>query len=44
MPGALVEPLFLSNPADARLASSASGQEKVAGALKDGLEKFLGGP
>jgi N-acetylmuramoyl-L-alanine amidase len=43
MPGALVEPLFLTNENEARLASSASGQQRIAGALKDGLEKFLSG-
>lgn len=43
MPGALVEPLFLSNEAEARLASSESGQQRMAGALRDGLEKYLAG-
>jgi N-acetylmuramoyl-L-alanine amidase len=43
MPGALVEPLFLTNPAEARVASSASGQQRMASALKDGLEKYLSG-
>lgn len=43
MPGALVEPLFLTNPAEARLANSASGQQRIAVALRDGLEKYLAG-
>lgn len=43
MPGALVEPLFLTNPSEARVASSAEGQQRMAVALKDGLEKYLGG-
>ena len=43
MPGALVEPLFLTNDAEARLAASASGQDRIAVALKNGLEKYLGG-
>jgi N-acetylmuramoyl-L-alanine amidase len=43
MPGALVEPLFLTNDAEARLADSASGQQQIAAALKVGLEKFLSG-
>jgi N-acetylmuramoyl-L-alanine amidase len=43
MPGALVEPLFLTNEAEARLANSASGQQRIAAALKDGLEKYLAG-
>jgi len=43
MPGALVEPLFLTNEAEARLASSESGQQRIAAALKDGLERYLAG-
>jgi N-acetylmuramoyl-L-alanine amidase len=43
MPGALVEPLFLTNASEAKLASTASGQQKVAAALKSGLEKYLSG-
>ena len=43
MPGALVEPLFLTNAPDARLASSSSGQQRIAAALRDGLEKYLEG-
>jgi N-acetylmuramoyl-L-alanine amidase len=43
MPGALVEPLFLTNESEARLANSASGQQRIAVALKDGLEKYLAG-
>ena len=43
MPGALVEPLFLTNPTDAQLASSQAGQQRMAVALKEGLEKYLAG-
>lgn len=43
MPGALVEPLFLTNDAEARLASSAAGQQRIAEALKSAVEKYLGG-
>jgi N-acetylmuramoyl-L-alanine amidase len=43
MPGALVEPLFLTNPAEARLASDPSGQQKIAVALEAGLVTFLTG-
>jgi N-acetylmuramoyl-L-alanine amidase len=43
MPGALVEPLFLTNPAEARLASDPSGQQKIAVALEAGLVKYLTG-
>jgi N-acetylmuramoyl-L-alanine amidase len=41
MPGVLVEPLFLTNPAEARLASDEAGQQKIATALETGLVKFL---
>jgi N-acetylmuramoyl-L-alanine amidase len=41
MPGALVEPLFLTNPAEARMASDPAGQQKIAGALEAGLVKYL---
>ena len=43
MPGALVEPLFLTNEAEAGLASGASGQQRIAAALRDGLERYLAG-
>ncbi len=43
VPGALVEPLFLTAPADASLAASSAGQRRVAGALAAGLEAFLNG-
>jgi N-acetylmuramoyl-L-alanine amidase len=43
MPGALVEPLFLTNPAEARLASEPAGQERIAQALRKGLEKYVSG-
>lgn len=41
MPGALVEPLFLSSPAEARLAASQAGQHEIARALAEGLQAFL---
>ncbi len=43
MPGALVEPLFLTNPAEARLAVSTSGQRRIADSLRSGLEKYVSG-
>jgi N-acetylmuramoyl-L-alanine amidase len=43
MPGALVEPLFLTNPTEARVASDPAGQQKIAGALETGLVKYLTG-
>ena len=41
MPGALVEPLFLTKPGEASIATSASGQRKIAAALATGLERYL---
>jgi N-acetylmuramoyl-L-alanine amidase len=43
MPGALVEPLFLTNATEARLASDPAGQQKIADALEAGLVKYLTG-
>jgi N-acetylmuramoyl-L-alanine amidase len=43
MPGALVEPMFLTNPDEARLASSPSGQRQIADALVAGIESYLAG-
>ncbi|GAC1504297.1 MAG: hypothetical protein NVS1B3_00740 [Candidatus Dormibacteraceae bacterium] len=43
MPGALVEPLFLTNPAEAQLAGDDAGQQRIAAALEAGLVKFLTG-
>jgi N-acetylmuramoyl-L-alanine amidase len=41
MPGVLVEPLFLTAPREAALASSQSGQRRIAQALVAGLEAYL---
>src|SRR6266550_6095214 len=43
MPGALVEPLFLTNASEAKVASTASGQQRVAVALQAGLRKYFSG-
>jgi N-acetylmuramoyl-L-alanine amidase len=43
MAGALVEPLFLTNPTEARLAADPSGQQQIAAALAAGLAKYLAG-
>jgi N-acetylmuramoyl-L-alanine amidase len=43
MAGALVEPLFLTNPAEAKVAADPSGQQVIAAALEAGLVKFLSG-
>jgi N-acetylmuramoyl-L-alanine amidase len=37
----LVEPLFVTNPAEAQLASDPAGQQRIAEALSAGLLKFL---
>ena len=41
MPGALVEPLFITNPAEAAIARSAEGQVAIAAGLADGIGRFL---
>jgi N-acetylmuramoyl-L-alanine amidase len=41
MPGALVEPLFLTAPAEAAIASSPDGQRRLAAALAAGIEDYL---
>jgi N-acetylmuramoyl-L-alanine amidase len=41
MPGALVEPLFLTNPDEARYATNPAGQQRIAVALKMGLKAYL---
>jgi N-acetylmuramoyl-L-alanine amidase len=43
MPGALVEPLFITNPAEARLASDPAGQQRMALSLETGLQKYFAG-
>jgi N-acetylmuramoyl-L-alanine amidase len=43
MPGVLVEPLFLTNPVEAAMASDAAGQQRIAQALATGLEKYFSG-
>lgn len=43
MPGALVEPLFITHPQEARIAADPSGQQRVAVALEAGLQKYFSG-
>jgi len=43
MPGALVEPLFITDPAEAAVASQPAGQQRIAKALESGLLKYMGG-
>jgi N-acetylmuramoyl-L-alanine amidase len=41
MPGALVEPLFVTDPFEASIAASARGQQVIAGALAKAIEQYL---
>ena len=41
MPGALIEPLYVTNPADASLAASASGQHAIARGLAGAVEQYF---
>jgi N-acetylmuramoyl-L-alanine amidase len=41
MPGALIEPLFLTDPFEAGIAASAHGQEVIAGGLADAVEAYF---
>lgn len=43
MPGALVEPLFLTDPNEARIAADPAGQKEIAEALNAGLQKYFRG-
>jgi N-acetylmuramoyl-L-alanine amidase len=42
MPGALVEPFFVTDPVEARVADSPAGQAAIAGGLEQGLVAFFG--
>lgn len=41
MPGALIEPLFLTDPREARIAAEQTGQQQIAAALNAGLQKYF---
>jgi N-acetylmuramoyl-L-alanine amidase len=41
MPGALTEPLFVTEPSEAAMVASTDGSQRIAGALASGLESFL---
>jgi hypothetical protein len=43
MPGALIEPLFLTNPDEAKFANDPAGQERIAAGLASGLESYFSG-
>lgn len=44
MPGALIEPLFLTDPFEASIAASALGQRVIAAGLAAGIERYFAGP
>ena len=41
MPGALIEPLFITDPYEGSIAASASGQEVIAGGLAQAVEQYF---
>jgi N-acetylmuramoyl-L-alanine amidase len=43
MPGALIEPLFLTDPFEASIAASAGGQQVIAKALAEAIEQYFTG-
>lgn len=43
MPGALVEPLFITDPNQARIAADPAGQRRIAQALASGIQRYLAG-
>jgi N-acetylmuramoyl-L-alanine amidase len=44
MPGALIEPLFITDPFEASIASSPAGQEVIAGGLAEAIDQNFGVP
>jgi len=44
MPGALIEPLFITDPFEASIAESASGQQAIAGGLAQAIEQYFAPP
>jgi N-acetylmuramoyl-L-alanine amidase len=44
MPGALVEPLFITDPFEGSIADSASGQQVIAGGLAQAVEQYFAPP
>jgi hypothetical protein len=43
MPGALIEPLFLTDPFEGSIAASAPGQQVIAGAIAQAIGQYLTG-
>jgi N-acetylmuramoyl-L-alanine amidase len=44
MPGALIEPLFITDPFEGSIADSASGQQVIAGGLAQAVEQYFAPP
>jgi hypothetical protein len=44
MPGALVEPLFLTNSTEAGIAANPKGQQAIANGIADAVSQFLQAP
>jgi N-acetylmuramoyl-L-alanine amidase len=44
MPGALIEPLFITDPFEGTIAASAVGQEAIASGIADAVEQYLQAP
>jgi N-acetylmuramoyl-L-alanine amidase len=44
MPGALIEPLYITDPFEASIAESTSGQQVMAGGLAQAVEQYFGPP
>ena len=44
MPGALIEPLFITDPFEGSIADSASGQQVIAGGLAQAVEQYFSPP
>jgi N-acetylmuramoyl-L-alanine amidase len=44
MPGALIEPLFITDPFEASIAASSQGQEVIAGGIARAVEQYFGVP
>ncbi len=44
MPGALIEPLFITDPFEGSIADSSSGQHVIAGGIADAIEQFFKPP
>jgi N-acetylmuramoyl-L-alanine amidase len=44
MPGALIEPLFVTDPFEGSVAASVSGQQVIAGALTEAIGQYFNPP